>query len=247
MGGVKVRGMPDLGPAFGALLELFGPVVGEALKALLRTVFGMVLLGAAVMACTVGYAAQGSWLRGLIAGGLCAVALAVVTGILAVKNAVMRGLLHGIERLGLSAKLLRILFDQIGVTEASEQGERAGAVGRAAERVPLAQAEKRLRGAVEGLLGQRAAKTGVRAWMARKVMAGTLVRVEAVTLTRFREDDAKLGGVDLKLVRDELGAGIDGAIGRSIASKLNALNIVIAGVFVILSGFIAIAVARLQV
>ena len=36
--------MPDLGPVFGALLELFGPVIGAALKALLKTVFGMALL-----------------------------------------------------------------------------------------------------------------------------------------------------------------------------------------------------------
>lgn len=57
--------MPDLGPAFGALLELFGPVVGAALKALLRTVFGMVLLGTVVMGSTIAYAADGSWLRGV--------------------------------------------------------------------------------------------------------------------------------------------------------------------------------------
>ena len=239
--------MPDLGPAFGAILELFGPVIGAALKALLRTVFGMLLLGAAVMGGTIWYAAQGSWLRGLIAGALCGIALTIVTGVLAVKNAVMRGLLHGIEKLGLSARLLRMLFNQLGVTDESELGERAGAVGRAVERIPLAEAEKRLRGAVEALLSQRAAKPGMRAWLARKVMAATLERVEAVTLARFRADGAALGGVDLRVVRDELGVGLDEAIGNTIASKLNALNIVIAGLFVAFSVLIAVAVAHLQV
>ena len=120
--------MPDLGPAFGALLD-FGPVIGAALKALLKTVFGMVLLGAVVTAFTVYFAARGLVGAALIAAVLSLVALAVVTGILAVKNAVMRGLLHGLKKLQLGTRVLTLLFNQIGVTERSTQGERAGRGG----------------------------------------------------------------------------------------------------------------------
>ena len=40
--------MADLGPAFGALLELVGPLAGRAVKAFVATTFGMIALGVAV-------------------------------------------------------------------------------------------------------------------------------------------------------------------------------------------------------
>lgn len=171
----------------------------------------------------------------------------MVTGILAVKNAILRGLLHGIGRLKLGAKVLRIVFDQLGVTDDSSQGERAGVIGRTVERIPLRVAEDRLRSAVHGLLQQRAAQTGLRAWFARNLMNATLERVEALTLSRFRADDAKLEGVDLRVVRDELGDGIDAAIGNQVVAHLNRLNLLIAGLYVILSGLVAYGVSRISV
>ncbi len=237
--------MPDLGPVFGALLDLFGPVIGAALKALLKTVFGMALLGAVVTVTTVYFAAQGSWLRGLIAAVLSLVALAIVTGILAVKNAIMRGLLHGLKTLQLGTRVLTLLFNQLGVTENSKQGERAGAVGRTVERLPLRDAEAKLSGAVLSLLAERAGKTGVRAWMARKLIEAALTRIEAITLARFREQDSRTGGVDLLVVRDELAASIDGTLASGIAAQLNKLNILVAGLYVVFAVLIAIALPRL--
>jgi len=237
--------MPDLGPVFGALLDLFGPVIGAALKALLKTVFGMVLLGAVVTVTTVYFAAQGSWLRALIAAALSLVALAIVTGILAVKNAIMRGLLHGLKKLQLGNKVLMLVFNQLGVTEKSTQGERAGAVGRAVEKLPLRDAEAKLSGAVLSLLAERAGKTGVRAWLSRKLIEAALTRIETLTLARFREEDSRTGGVDLLVVRDELAASIDGTLAGMINAQLNKLNLLVAGLYVVFAVLIAIALPRL--
>jgi hypothetical protein len=237
--------MPDLGPVFGALLDLFGPVIGAALKALLKTVFGMVLLGAVVTGATVWMAAEGSWVRALIAAVLSLIALAICTGVLAVKNAVMRGLLHGLEKLQLGNRVLKLLFNQLGVTENSTQGERAGAIGRTVERLPLREAEARLSGAVKGLLDARAGKTGLRAWMARKLMETTLTRIESITLARFRSEEAKAGGVDLLVVRDELAATIDVTLAKGISASLNKVNLLIAGLYVLFAVAIALVLPAL--
>lgn len=237
--------MPDLGPVFAGLLELFGPVIGAAVKALLRTVFGMVLLGALVTSVTVAMAADGSWLRAVIAAALSLIALAIVTGILAVKNAIMRGLLHGLQKLQLGMRVLTLLFDQLGVTEKSEQGERGGAVGRTVERLPLREAEARLSGAVNGLLAERAAKTGVRAWLARKLVTAALGRIEKITLAQFRSEDAKAGGVDLLVVRDQLSAGIDQTLAKGITAQLNKLNFLAAVLYVVFAIAIAVLLPRI--
>lgn len=237
--------MPDLGPAFAGLLELFGPILRVALKALLRTVFGMVLLGVVVTVATVAYVAQGSWLRGGLAAALLLVALAIATGVLAVKNAVLRGLLHGLQRLALGRRILEVLFNRLGITEGTTHGDRGGAALQVVERVPLRDAEDRLRSAVEGLLAERAAKSGVRAWLARQLIAAAVTRIERITLARFRADDAKEPGVDLLLVRDELSATIDAALANTVSSKLNALNLVAAGLYVALACVIALGLPRL--
>ena len=237
--------MPDLGPVFGALMEVFGPVIGAALKALLKTVFGMVLLGAVVTSFTVYFAAQGSWLRALIAAVLSIAALAVCTGLLAVKNAIMRGLLHGLTKLSLGTRVLKLVFGQLGVTESSTQGERGGAVSQLVEKLPLREAEARLTGAVKSLLDARAGQTGVRAWLSRKLIVTALTRIEKITLARFRTEDAKTGGVDLLVVRDELAAGIDQTLARGIQAQLNKLNLLVAGLYVVFAVVIAMALPAL--
>ena len=152
--------MGDLGPAVGSLPEIVSPVLGAAFRALLRTVFGIVLLVLTCIAGSVWLGAQGSVLRGVIAGLLCLVAGVVVTGIVALKNAMLRGVLAAVEKVSLGQRAVRLVFTYIGVRDETTQGERAGAVGRLAERVPLRDAEVRLRGAVQGLLKERADKLG---------------------------------------------------------------------------------------
>jgi hypothetical protein len=238
--------MPDLGPAFAGLLELFGPIIGAALKALLRTVFGMVLLGVCVTGATVYFAAQGSWTRGAIAAGLSLIALVIVTGMLAVKNAVGRGLLLGLEKLSLGKRVLTMVFNRIGVTDESDHADRAGAAGRLAEKLPLREAEEKLTNAVNGMLAEGAGKGGVRGWMMTKLLNATLVRVQALTLTRFRSDTNSASGIDLRVIRDELAGVIDGKLSSTVASKLNLLNLMIAGVYVLFSITIALLLPRIM-
>lgn len=238
--------MPDLGPAFAGLLELFGPIIGAALKALLRTVFGMVLLGVCVTGATVYFAAQGSWLRGAIAAGLSLAALAIVTGMLAVKNAIGRGLLLGLEKLSLGRRVLTMLFNRIGVTDESAHADRAGSAGRLAEKLPLREAEEKLTNAVNGMLAEGAGKGGIRGWLMTKLLNATLTRVQAVTLTRFRSDANAASGVDLRVIRDELAGVIDAKLSGTVASKLNMLNLVIAGVYVLFSVTIALLLPRIM-
>lgn len=237
--------MPDLGPAFAGLLELFGPIIGAALKALLRTVFGMVLLGVCVTAGTVWLAAEGSWLRGAIAAGLSLIALAIVTGMLAMKNAIGRGLLLGLEKLSLGKRVLTLLFDRVGVTDDSTHAERAGAAGRLVETLPLREAEAKVTSAVNGLLAEGAGRGGVRGWLMNKLLTSILTRVQAVTLARFRSDANAASGLDLRLIRDELSGLIDAKLAGTVASKLSALNLVIAGLYVVLSLGIAAALPHL--
>ncbi len=237
--------MGDLGPTFGAILEAFGPVIGAALKALLRTVAGMVLFGVTVTVAVVWISSNGSWVRGALAAVCCLVALAIVTGIVAVKNAVLRGLLAGVEKIALGQKLFRLVFDQLGVSEESVQGERAGGVGRALERLPLREAEAKLEGAVTAVLGQHSLERGVRAWLSRKLMAAALARVRSVTLARFRTQQAQLGGVDLLAVRNELGGAIDGLIARQVAAHLAKLNLLIAGLYLALAALAGLAASKL--
>lgn len=232
--------MPDLGPAFAGLLELFGPIIGAALKALLRTVFGMVLLGVCVTAGTIWIAADGSWVRGAIAAVFSLIALAIVTGMLAVKNAVGRGLLLGLEKLSLGKRVLTLIFNRIGVTDDSAHADRAGTAGRLAETLPLREAEEKVTSAVNGILAEGAGKGGVRGWLMSKLLNSLLTRVQALTLARFRSDANAASGIDLRMVRDELSGLIDAKLASTVASKLNLLNLLIAGVYVVLSLGVAV-------
>jgi hypothetical protein len=130
-----------------------------------------------------------------------------VTLLLAVKNAVLRGLLAGVEKTQLGAKAVGLVFGQLGVRD-----EATGAVAQLAQRVPLREAEAKLTGVVEGVLKARAEQRGLRAWVARGVLSAVVVRVQALTLARFRSEDLAHGGIDLLRVRDELVLAADALI-----------------------------------
>jgi hypothetical protein len=237
--------MPDLGPAVGALFDLLSPVLGAAVRALARSVLGSLAVGLALL----GLATWLTWGHGALGLALLlvpgVVALAAMTGVLAVKNAVLRGVLAAVGQLGLGKRAVLLVFSKLGVDEADAHGERAGAVARAAERVPLREAEQRLTGVVLGLLAERSGKTGVRAWVARSLLATVLSRVQAFTLARFREDGAQHGGVDLVKVRDELGSSVDGLIATQVLSQLNRLNVVVVAGYAAFVALLALAVSRL--
>jgi hypothetical protein len=187
----------------------------------------MVLLTLLVMGVSVAIAVpEGPWAM-LAAGSLSLVTGAVAGSMLAVKRAVTTALAAGLERLGLGGRALKMMFERVlTVKDEEKMGERGAAAAQMAERVPLADAEARLEGAVKALLAERAQQRGVRAWFARKLQAAALQRVRALTLARFRSADAEYGGVDLIMVRDELGEKIDATLVgtlRAAATKVTLL------------------------
>lgn len=208
--------MADLGPAFGALAELFGPLVKRALGAFFATAFGMVTLSILAGVGCYFIAADGSVLRGLVAVLIALLCFGVLGVALSIKRAVGGALIEGFARLGLGSKTMHVLFGRMLAIDANDlHGERGVDVARTAERLPLVQAETALRGAVDWLL--RAGDGSQLGFFRRKIRAAAVEKVSLVTLARFREEAAVSGGVNLVKVRDELAATID----RMIATMLD--------------------------
>ncbi len=225
--------MPDLGPFVGAVAELAGP----ALRTFLLTTFGMVALGVACAAASIGIAWPAGALRGMAAGAVAMAACCVIGVVLAIKRAVARAVLEGLRRRQLGASALGLIFERLlGVSEATAAGERGGALARTVERLPLADAEKKLRTVVAALLGEAASDDG---WLRRRIRANVLLRVEGLTLQRFRAEGA--GGVDLVKVRDELGARIDAALAARAESAMRMVTLVL--VLLACAGSIGVAFA----
>jgi len=223
--GAYARRVADLGPAFGALLELFGPLAAKALGAFARTALGMCALS--LLACAGAYAlaADGSPLRGAIALAASLAIFAFAGALLSVKRALGSALLHGFERLSLGSKTSRLLFERIaGVDLEAAHGERGPSAVRYAERVPLAQAEARLVAAADWLLHTGGGATG---FLRRRLRKAAVDRVAALTLARFRSDAAQHGGVDVARVRDEVTAQVDALVAKTISGALFKVTLVI--------------------
>jgi hypothetical protein len=234
--------MADLAPAVGGLLELVGPVIGpvikRALAAFLTTTAGMAALGLGALVSAWLLVDAEPWWERPLAGAL---SLAVFVGLgvfLAMKRSIGTALVHALGELGLGRRLVGGLFRQIlGVTDEGSHGDRGVAAARAAERVPLAQAEQRLRGAVERLLSAPSEGGGLGGWLRRKVEGALVERIELLTLARFREASAAEGGVDLLRVRDELVQQADALAADQVRGALTRVTVLVvlgAGVVVVL-------------
>jgi hypothetical protein len=129
---------------------------------------------------------------------------------LAGKRAVAMALIHALRVHRLGQATVRLVFQQLlGVTAEQPLGERGGMVAQTAERVPLAQVERRLNDAIRDVLRAEAAGGGVKMWVRRQLQRRMLGIVQKFTLARFREADAQHGGVDLVAVQAELESSID--------------------------------------
>lgn len=212
----------------GALLELAGAVAGDALKAFLRSVLGMLVLAFVLSGTAFAIAFDGAWWRGLLAVLLTLVDAAVIGGLLSVKRALLGALSGGLQQQHLGQRAAALVFSP------------DGPLGKATERVPLAEAERRLGSAVEAALGQRAQQTGVRAWFARGIQARLLGGIEQVTLARFRADAAEHGGgVDLARIGAELGDRAD----QLLLDKVRGAATRLTAVLVLAASGIAVVVA----
>ncbi len=218
--------MPDLSPLVAPVFELLAPALGHALKAFVKTTFGMVVLSVLLAAASILIAADGSLLRGALAAVL---ALALGTGVgivLSGKRAVGRASLHGLAALGVGARLVDLIFGRLlRLDEFRPMGERGAAAAQAVERLPLAQAEAALAKVVRSLIAERPEGSGLRAWLARAIQQRLLLKIEELTLARFREQGTREGGVDLVLVRNELAPRIDSMLREQIEGGLTRLTV----------------------
>jgi uncharacterized membrane protein (UPF0136 family) len=198
------------------LREIVGGVAGlllAAVRSFLLTLLLMLLLGAALAATSYWMLSGRHWVYGLIAA-LVALAECVIVGvILAAKHAVAGTLVHGLRKSHIGSATVRLIFDRLlGVSAEETHGERGGWATKTAERLPLAQVEKRLGDAIRHLIHAPATEGGLTGYVRRRVQVRLLGLVHTLTLASFREEDARHGGVDLAKVQGDLGERIDGLL-----------------------------------
>jgi hypothetical protein len=216
--------MPDLGPLVGELAELFLPLFRAAVGAFFRTAAGMLLLGLGAAGLSAWIAGGVSPVRALVGVAATLVIFALLGGVLVVKRAVGKALLEGLRRFGVGRRVTELLFAQmLDVSAEQAQGERGVAVARVAERLPLAEAEARLSGAVRTLTAPRPGKK--QRWLARLIECRMIATVERYTLDRFRDEARTTGGVDLIKVQKELRQWIDARLADVVQGKLRALSL----------------------
>jgi hypothetical protein len=157
------------------------------------------------------------WLYGVGAVVLAVVEAVVLGVVLGGKRALVMALAHGLRSLRLGATLVRLLFERmLGVVEGEEVGERGRRIVRGLERLPLAQADQLLSGAIRDVAGD--GQEG--GWLRRKIQARLLDLVGKYTLARFRQEGARHGGVDLVAVKEELEGTVDEMVVRKVLSGL---------------------------
>lgn len=198
--------MPDLGPAAGALLEIGGPLVARALRAFAGSLVGGLVLAVLVAAASWTIASPRSATGGALAVVVTLLLFAVVSFLVAGKRAIFAALIHAAGSAHLGERAMTLVFDRLVATE------HGVAAARAAERLPLADAEAKLRRVVDALVREDADGGFVR----RRIRRAALERVELVTLAELRVQGAPTGGVELSRVRAALSGRIDGLVVGSL-------------------------------
>lgn len=169
----------------------------------------------------------------LAIGGTATLLLSPQRAALRVARAVLEGL-------SLGSALFQVIFRYLlRVGDDQATGERMGAVGKALEtRIPLSQAEERLRAAVSKVTLEKHELTGLRGWLLTHVRGTLVTSIERLTLARFRRDDQQHGAVDLLVVRDELGAGLDALLADQVKAISNRSTWLFGTIAAILSVFV---------
>ncbi len=213
------------------LSSVWGTIAGmgmAALKSFLRTMLlfcgeGLILAVVTYVWLMAGFrVAFDKW--ALLAAVLALLVLLesiLVGAALAGKRAVAMALVHALRVQRLGQTTVRLLFERLlDVSAEQPVGQRGGRIAQAVERVPLAQAERRLSDAARDLVGGQTAG-GTKGWVRRRVERVLLRLVQRVTLARFRQADAEHGGVDLTAVCAELEASIDERLIHKLKGGIN--------------------------
>jgi hypothetical protein len=224
--------MPDLGPVAEALAPVVSEIVGPILKVLLKTAAGMIFLTLLVAGVSYEVAADGNWKHGLAGMALGLVTCGICGGLLTAKRVALSAVKAAIQKARLGKKMLALVFERMLAVNAKDNFmERGGSVAKTVERLPLAQAEARLKSVVDSLVDAPEAGGGFRGWIKRSVQEALVRRVEAVTLAEFRESGAGEGGVDLAVTHHKLGDLVD----NKIVAGIDAAMLKVTALFVALA------------
>ena len=203
-----------------------------ALRSFLRTMVLLLCLGVVLGTATFFWLMSGFHVASMREGVYCAIlSVAVlleclVVGLaLAAKRALAMALIHAVRKQGLAQTTVRLLFQRLlGVSAEQPLGERGGVLAQAAERIPLAELEKRVNDTVGDLLGAEATTGGFTRWFRSRLRRKLLDTVRKGTLARFRAADAEHGGVDLIAVQAELESSIDEQLVHKLKSGVDLLT-----------------------
>lgn len=188
-----------------------------AVRSFASTVLAFTLLGGGLAGLSFAVLYEEEWMYGVVAAA-AALAEGVTVGIvLGVKRAVLMAAMEGLSRWRLGRAVVQLLFEQmLGVSGDAEFGERGGKAARTLERLPLAQADELLSGAIRRMSGD--AEQG--GWLRRKVRERLLAGVHKFTLARFREEGAAQPGIHIRKVQADLAQTVDETLLRTARGEL---------------------------
>jgi hypothetical protein len=202
-------------------------VFGAALRSFVGTLLVMGLLGLVLAAGSYGLLARAHHAYGLLAAAVALVECAAVGTILAGKRALVMALIHALRTQRPGASLVRLVLGRLlGPSPGQPAGERGAVMIRTLERLPLAEAERRLNQVVTDLLNVPP-EGGLMGLLRRRVQVRLLGSVHTYTLGRFREEGVRHGGVDLLKVQAELGGRIDGLLTAKLQRTMNCWTVLV--------------------
>jgi hypothetical protein len=242
--------MPDLSPVVGSIADVLAPilrpVVSVAIKKLLTTTLGMLVLAVVVVCYAVVRLADVVWWQQLMAVSFLLVGCTALAGVLAGKRAVFGALAEALGRSQLGARAINAVFE--GIFRLRQAGAPSipsvavSATASTVERVPLAQAESLLRRAIDAFVSSDVDNAkGIRASIGRAIRRRLGEKVESVTLARFRTEAHQ--GIDLQRVQEELAAKADALIVAQLHSAVQKLTVLIVG-GLLLSSVVIVEVLR---
>lgn len=184
-----------------------------ALRSFAGTIFLLAVIGIWLAGVSYYVLSEQNWLYAFIAAVVAMIESLSAGVVLGVKRAMVLALVHGLATLKLGRSLVNLVFDRMLAASADSH---VGTIARELERIPLAQAETMLSGAVNAIMGD-ISQSG---WLRRQIQRRLLDAIRRYTLARFREEGATHGGIDLRRVRDEMKTSIDHALIQKLRGGL---------------------------
>ncbi|MBM4072311.1 MAG: hypothetical protein FJ271_25795 [Planctomycetes bacterium] len=138
--------------------RLFGGQIASlawvALRSFLGTLLVMALAGTVLAGLSYYFLRDTYWLYGVIAAMVAFIESLAAGFVFGAKRAVAMAAVHGLGKLQLGRWFVRLVFERmLGIVGAEESGERSGPIGEALKRLPLAQADELLCGAIGKVTG----------------------------------------------------------------------------------------------